>query len=222
MPFQEILELIKKEFILEWRQRYALNGLLLYVSGTVFICYLSFNLKGAQLHPITWNALFWIIILFTAINAISKSFGQERYGRFFYYYSIVSPQGIIISKIVYNALLMMVLATLGLLVYSLVLGNPVADLALYFATILLGSLGFSTTLTLMSGIAAKASNNSNLMAILSFPVIIPMLLIIINISKNAMDGLDRSISSSGIISLLAINLIVCSLSYLLFPYLWRS
>jgi heme exporter protein B len=37
-----------------------------------------------------------------------------------------------------------------------------------------------------------------------------------------MDGLDRGLSSDEIITLLAINAIVLAVSYILFPYLWRS
>jgi heme exporter protein B len=222
MLIKEIQVLIKKEIILEWRQRYALNGMLLYVISTVVVTYMSFNLRGDSLSPITWNAIFWIIMLFTAVNAIAKSFNQERYGRFIYYYTLVSPQGIIISKILYNSLLMMFLALVGIIVYSIVLGNPVNDVGLFIAGLLLGALGFSTTLTLVSGVAVKAGNNSTLMAVLSFPVIIPLILMIIRVSKNAIDGLDRSASSSEIIVLLAVNAIVVTVSYLLFPYLWKS
>jgi heme exporter protein B len=219
---KEILALITKDFILEWRERYAINGLLLYIISTVFICYLSFQLKQNQLSPLTWNTLFWIILLFTSVNAIAKSFMQERAGRLLYYYCIVSPQAVIVAKIIYNALLMMLIALIGFVFYSLVLGNPVQDIILYIFTILLGGIGFSTTLTMVSSIAAKANNNATLMAILSFPIIMPMLLMLIKASKNAMDGLDRSKSIDEILILLAINLIVVSVSYLLFPYLWRS
>jgi heme exporter protein B len=60
------------------------------------------------------------------------------------------------------------------------------------------------------------------MAILSFPVIIPILLMAIRISKNALDGLDWSVSADKLLSLFAINALVAATSYLLFPYLWRS
>jgi heme exporter protein B len=60
------------------------------------------------------------------------------------------------------------------------------------------------------------------MAILSFPVIIPLLILLIKLSKNAMDGLDRASSYNEIAVLLAINLIVITVSLLLFPYLWRD
>ena len=60
------------------------------------------------------------------------------------------------------------------------------------------------------------------MAILSFPVIIPILLMAIRVSKNAIDGLDWSVSLDKIVTLMAINVIVAVTAYILFPYLWRS
>ncbi|MCU0444126.1 MAG: heme exporter protein CcmB [Microscillaceae bacterium] len=222
MILKEIFILFKKEVLLEWRERYALNGLILYIISTVFICYLSFQLRQNQLSPLTWNTLFWIILLFAAVNTIAKSFMQERSGRFLYYYTLVSPEAVILAKIFYNSALMLVVGVLGLGVYSLVMGNPVQDNTLFLLNIILGSIGFSTTLTMVSSIAAKAHNNSTLMAILSFPAIIPMLLMLIRISKNALDGLDWSASYDEMFTLLAINLIVLMVSYLLFPYLWRN
>lgn len=220
--FKEIITLLKKEITLEWRRKYAFNGILLYIISTIFVCYLSFNLQKSQLNPLTWNALFWIILLFTATNAIAKSFIQESEGRQIYYYTLVSPEAIILSKIIYNTLLMWLMSFIGYLIYSTVLGNPVQDKLLFFINILLGGLGFSTTLSMISAIASKSTQGGTLMAVLGFPVIIPLLLLLIKISKNAMDGLALSISYKEITTLLAVNLIVVSVSYLLFPYLWRS
>ncbi len=220
--FQEIISLLKKEIVLEWRRKYAFNGILLYIVSTIFVCYLSFNLQKSQLNPLTWNALFWIILLFTATNAIAKSFMQESEGRQLYYYMLASPEAIILSKIIYNTLLMWLMSLIGYLIYSVVLGNPVQDKLLFFINILLGGLGFATTLSMISAIASKSSQGGTLMAVLGFPVIIPLLLLLIKISKNAMDGLALSVSYKEISTLLAINLIVVSISYLLFPYLWRS
>lgn len=218
----EVKNLIWKEIALEWRQRYALSGVLLYVISTVFVCYLSFNLKRNFLTPIVWNTLLWIILLFTAVNAIAKSFAQEQHGRLLYYYTLSSPQAIIISKIIYNCLLMLLLSGIGFGFYVFVMGNPVADLGLYLGAIALGSVGFASVLTLVAGIASKAENSGTLMAVLSFPIILPMLLMTIKLAKNALDGLDRSVSMDEISTLLAIDAIVIALSYLLFPYLWRS
>lgn len=217
-----IINFIKKEIVLEWRQRYAINGILLYLVSTIFICYLSFNVRANQLNPVTWNALFWIILLFTAINAVAKSFIQEKDGKYLYYYWLTSPQALIVARIIYNALLMLILALMGFAMYALILGNPILDPLFFIVNLVLAAVSFSTALTMISAIAAKANNNQTLMAILGFPVILPMLLMIIKISKNALDGIDRSASYDEMLTLLAINLIVGAVSYLLFPYLWRS
>ncbi len=207
---------------LEWRQKYAISGMLLYVVSTVFVCYLSFSLKRNQLTPIVWNTLFWIIILFTSVNAIAKSFSQERYGRLIYYYSLCSPQSIILSKIIYNCLIMLLLSMTGFGFYAFIMGNPVGDLGQYLLSIILAAIGFASVLTLVAGIATKAENSATLMAVLSFPIILPMLLMTIKLAKNALDGLDWSVSMDEVQTLLAIDAIVITLSYLLFPYLWKS
>lgn len=74
----EIKYLFKKEVTLEWRQKYAFNGLLLFTISTIFIIYLSLSVKNqSSLSAPLWNAIFWIVILFSAINAVAKSFLQE-------------------------------------------------------------------------------------------------------------------------------------------------
>jgi len=215
----QVKYLIKKELLLEWRSKYALNGVLLYVVSTVFVCFLSFVTAA----PITLNALFWIIMLFASINAVSKSFLQESRGRQLYIYTIASPIALVISKTIYNILLMMVLTLIALFFYSLVFRYEPQDFGLYILATILGSLSFSTVFTMVSAIASKAGGNgSMLMAILSFPVIIPVIIVLIKLTKNAIDGLDRSVSMDEIGLLLVINGLVAAVSLLLFPYLWRD
>ena len=216
--FGQVKFLIQKEIILEWRSKYAFNGILLYVVSTIFVCFLSFK----QINPITWNALFWIIMLFASVNAIAKSFIQENKGRQLYYYSIASAKAVILSKIIYNIFLMLLLSIIALVFYTLVFRNPIGDLLFYLLAVLIGSISFATVFTMISGIASKASNSGALMAVLSFPVIIPLLMVLIKFSKNAMDGLDRSVSLNEIGVLAAINLIVLTVSLLVFPYLWKE
>ena len=143
MLINEIRVLVKKEIQMEWRQKYAIHGLLLYLASTIFVCYLSFKAKQQAINPITWNTLFWLIILFMAVNAIGKSFTQESKQRNIFYYSIVSPEAVIYSKIFYNALVMIGISFVGILFYSWVMGNPVGNLPLYLISLLLGSIGFS-------------------------------------------------------------------------------
>jgi heme exporter protein B len=224
--FKQTKYLLQKEILMEWRSKYAFNGVLLYVVSTVFVCYIAFQLspgfKESQGYAITWNVLFWIIMLFAAVNAIAKSFLTESKGRMLYYYSITSARAIILSKTIYNGLLMLILSVLTLIIYLVFFNNTINNPLFYFISVLLGSISFSTVFTMVSAIASKAGNSSGLMAILSFPVIIPVILVLIKLSKNAMDGIDASHNYEHIILLVAINVIVIATSLLLFPYLWRD
>ena len=216
---QQVKTLFLKEFTLEWRNRYALNGMLLYVISTVFVCYLSF--RNVVSVPV-WNALFWIIMLFASLNAVGRSFIQERKGRLLYYYSIASPQAFLLAKMAYNSLLMLVITFLAYAIYAWWIGDLVQDHLMFMVALVLGSTGFALILTLMSAIASKTENNMSLMAILSFPVQLPFLITLIKLSKNAVDGLDPSVSYGLIAVLALIIVIVLTLSYILFPYLWRD
>jgi heme exporter protein B len=217
---KEVKLLLYKEFLLESRQKQSINGIILYLISTVFVCKMCFR---SIPQPAAWNALFWIILLFASLNAVGKSFAQDSRNRFFYLYTLASPQAIIISKILYNMLLMVFLSTIGFAVYTLLLGgNPVLNMPLFIVNALLGSMGFSAVLTTMSAISARTSNSFTLMAILSLPLLLPVLMTIVKISRNAIDGLAPSVSYKYLAVLAGLNVITCVLSYLLFPYLWRD
>jgi heme exporter protein B len=216
----QVKYLIRKELLLEWRSKYAINGVLLYVVSTIFTCYLSFISLNDKL---AWNALFWIIMLFASINGVSKSFLQETKGRQLYSYILASPSAILISKTVYNVLLMLLLTTIALGFYLLVFDTfSPPDLLMYYVAVILGSISFSTVFTMVSAIASKAGNGGMLMAILSFPIIIPVLILLIKLAKNAVDGLPWENSWDDIGMVLVVNVLVVSVSLLLFPYLWRD
>ncbi len=218
----QIGALLRKDLKIELRQKSAINGILLYVVSTVFVCYLAFQMETNAVGNVVWNTVFWIILLFISLNTAAKSFSQEKEERMVYYYSIASPQAIILAKIAYNTFLMLIVYSLAFLSYSLIMGNPVLNTWLFFLNGLVGAIGFSSILTMVAGIASKADNNTTLMAILSFPLMIPMLLMLIRVSKNAMDGIELSASYDELWVLGGMNLAVVMLSFILFPYVWKS
>jgi heme exporter protein B len=215
----EIKHLIAKDIRLELKQRYAINGILLYVVSTVFVSFLSFN-KIVDAH--TWNALFWIIMLFASVNAVSKSFVQENINRQLYYYTLASPQSIILSKILYNFIIMGLLSVLCLVVFIALMGSFITNYPLFITALLLGSFGFASILTMIAAIASRTNNNFALMAILSFPIVLPLLLTLIKVTQSALNMGTWGENIRYVIALLLINGIVIALSYILFPYLWRD
>lgn len=214
--------LLYKEFVLELRRKAVISGIALYLVSLIFICYLTFSLRHNAINEATWSALFWLTILFSVVNTVAKSFIGEKKGIMIYYYTIASPQAIIVSKILYNTILCFVLSLAGYLLFQLFIDNPVQDQLLFLLTLVLTSFGFAGSLTLISGIASKANNSTILMAVLSFPIVIGILLMAIRITKNVLDGIERAASHDELLNLLAINAILTTLAYLLFPYIWRS
>lgn len=216
---QQLLALIKKEFTLEFRQKASLGGVLVYVVATIFISALSFN---KIIEPAIWNALFWIIFLFSAITICGKSFMKESAGAALNNYVIYKPLTFFASKLIYNFIFLLSISLITLFFYSWFVGYLMHNFALFALVLVLACLGFSAILTLMSAIASKADNNYTMMSILSFPVLIPVLILVLRLSKQAIDGLAWSVSTDFLLILISVNAICIVLSMLLFPYLWRA
>lgn len=216
---KQIAQLIQKDLLLEWRQKYAIGGIFLYVCSTVFVVYIA----SSEVEATVWNSLFWIVVLFASVNAIVKSFVQENSNRSLYYYTLLNPLAVILSKMIYNFLLLLLLTGLAYGAFTLFIGNPVVNWNKFLLAIVLGSTGFAIALTFISAIASKANNSATLMAILGFPVIIPILLTVVSLSNQAFqEVLMVDNSGTSINTLIAIDLILLAASLLLFPYLWRD
>jgi heme exporter protein B len=213
-----IYHLIKKEIQLEWRQRTALGTILVYILGSTFLIYLVF--EGTTNNK-TWVALFWVISLFTAINTLSRSFQKEANEQFYYWRNLVKPVSLILAKIIYNSILVTVLSVLIFGVMLLFFNQKIENKSLFLPLIICGSIGYSNLFTLLSAITAR-TNNAVLLAILGFPIILPLLLLIIKLTGLIdFSTTDNDIYLNfGIIILL--DFITLLLSIILFPYLWKD
>ena len=116
--------MVLKDVRLNWRERYAIYSLLLYVICTSYIAYLSFE---GIINERSWIALFWIIVLFAAMNASLQSFKRELNYQALFFYTIARPRAIIIAKIIYNSGLLILLNLVSYIIYSTFLGNPISN-----------------------------------------------------------------------------------------------
>ncbi|HRD58088.1 MAG TPA: heme exporter protein CcmB [Ferruginibacter sp.] len=215
-----IWSLFKKDLLLELRQKHSFYGILLYVASTIFVLYLSMpDSPSADV----WNSLFWVIQLFVCVNTVAKSFLQESRGRMLYFYSICSPVEFILAKLLFNILLMGLMSILSLLLFYTFLSNPVVEGLKFFGIVLLGGASLSLVFTLMSAIAAKAQQNAALMAILGFPVILPMLLLLMKLSKAAFGEVFKEGAVLQLAGLVAgLDVLIIVLAVILFPFLWKD
>jgi len=210
--------LLRKDLLLEWREKNALSAIVLYVLATTFVIYQMFVVT----EPSTWVVLYWVITLFAALNASAKSFIQERSEVHLYYYQLVSPQAMIMSKMVFNVILMTVLSILSTAAFGLLLGFPVKSFQIWLIISSVGSVGLALTFTMISAIAAKARNAGVLMTILGLPLVIPQMLVLVDLSKKALLVLAMKHYTGELMALLSIDVIVIVVALVFFPYLWKD
>jgi len=209
--------MLLKDIKLELRQRYAFNGALLYVVSSAFVCYLVFQ---QYISVQVWNALYWIIMLFSSINMVSKSFLPESRGLFLYQYSLAAPRVIIMARFLHNSFMLFLVSLLGYLFFVFFMGNPVSNVYAFVLMIFLGSIGLSGILTLVSAISARTGNNFTLMAVLSFPLVLPLIMVLIKACALIIEA--GVWPWKEILVVMMLNVLSILLSNILFPYLWKE
>jgi heme exporter protein B len=216
--FLQIWALFKKDLLLEVRQQYSFYGVLLYVASTIFVLYLAMGQPEGDV----WKGLFWMIQLFVCVNAVAKSFLQEGRGRLLYFYSITGAANFILSKLLFNALLMLLMSLLSLGLFILMLGDPMPDAVRFVGISWLGGVSLSLVFTFLAAIAARAQQSAALMAILGFPLVIPQLLLLSKLSNIAFADVLQGGLGWMVVVLVALDVLIVVLSLILFPFLWKD
>ncbi len=152
---------------------------------------------------------------------LQKVFCRESSGRMLYFYSIAGPRGFCTGKTIFNSLLMLVMSVLSLILFTLFFGNPIEKAATFTGIVLLGGWGLSLVFTFLAAIAAKARQNAAIMAILGFPIIIPQLILLMQLSKAAFSA-TLTVPPQNVLLLVALNVMVILLAVILFPFLWKD
>jgi len=213
-----ISEIFLKELVVEFRQKYALGGIFLFSATIVFLVYKVFN----QVSGLEWSIMLWIITLFAGLNAIVKSFVQEKKETYLYYYSLFDPLELITAKLIYNILFLGLLFVSILIFMSLFLGFPVKDPTLFFMGSTLGLTGIAIILTFVSLIANSEQSGSTLMSVLSIPLILPIMMLLLKITAVSLRLISDTSVDQDVWMLAGIDAIMLGTVIVLFPFLWRS
>ncbi len=171
---------------------------------------------------IVWNSVFWILILFVSINAITRSFSSESGDSQMYYYQLLSPIQLLFSKIIYNFFFLFFLYVLAFLSLLFVGGNPIKNTSLFFGVLFLAALSFSFSLSFLSGMISKSKSGMTLLSILSIPTIVPILLLLLKLTADSMQLIQDSSYWKDILLIIGINLLIFALSIFLFPSAWKD
>ena len=120
----------------------------------------------------------------------------------------------------------MFLGFCGLALYAAMTGFPPVRTGLFLATLALGGGAFALVFTMVSAIASEAANAGTLVAILGFPVLVPVIRILTAMSMLSLlppetVGMGMQ-PGQGLLLLAGMDVMILALAMVLFPYLWRN
>jgi heme exporter protein B len=215
---QVIINILKKDLLIEWRQKSAWASMMIYVVSTVFVIYFSF---AGELDDRIWIGIYWIILLFVVVNMTIRSFSEEANRQFYYMRTLAKPAAVMLAKLIYNGLYFLLLSGLTLLILALFLGFSMEMPGRFVLVVGLGAFGLANIFTLLSAITARIENAA-LMAILGFPIVIPLLLISIRLSMRCLDPLMGDGFVGEALTVAVLDVLIIGLGVILFTYLWRD
>lgn len=214
----------RKDVRAELRTRYALNALALFAVSTVVAISLGVGplTRSADL-PLIQAALLWIAILFAAFTGLARAFVQEEEARTAAALRLAAPPpAVYLGKLLFNLLLLLLLDALTGALFVILLRVQIGNFGLFVTLLLAGSLGLVAATTLIAAIIARASVKGALFAVLSFPLLAPLLVVAIKGTALALEGAgwDRGAAPLQVLLAYAVAMFVASL--LLFGSVWEA
>lgn len=216
----------RKDLRSELRTRYALNAVVLFATSTVVAISLGLGpllpSRNADLKLIQ-AALFWIALLFAAFTGLARTFVQEEETRTAAALRLAAPPtAVYLGKLLFNLVLLLILGLLTSILFVVLLRVDIENVGLFMAMLLAGSCGLVAATTLIAAIIAQANAKGALFAVLSFPILVPLLFVSVQGTALALEGAAWSDGLAVLQVLIAYTLTVFVVSLFLFKVVWEA
>lgn len=216
----------RKDLRGELRTRYALNALALFAVSTV----VAISLGLGPIAPrdnrdlkLIQAALLWIALLFAAFTGLARTFVQEEEARTAAALRLAAPPlAVYLGKLLFNLLLLLLLDLLTALLFVVLLRVSVGNPAMLAAMLLAGSLGLVAATTLIAAIISRASVKGALFAVLSFPILVPLLVVAIQGTALALEGREWRFGLAPLQVLVSYTIALFVASLFLFKSVWEA
>lgn len=210
--------LVVKDLTDEFRTRHAFTTMVLFALITLVT--VSFTIGFYPLEVQLHAALIWIIIFFSAMSALGRSFvKEEEAGTMLALKMSASAEVIYTGKLLFNLLLLSVLVVVLLPLYFVLMNPPAgANVLLLVLVCLAGLFSLAGATTLLAAVVARAGSKGSLLPILAFPVLLPVLLTAMRGTGLALAGSAAAALKADFIFLLSYMVIVVTVSLLLISF----
>ena len=208
-----------KDLRLELRSRYALNAILMF--GVTTLAVVSFSLGQAGLPPKLLAALFWIIMFFSAMSGLAHVFiREEESGTALVLKLRAEPDAVYWGKLIFNFTLLAIMTVIITPMFFIFTDAPTGNIGAFMVVLILGVIGLCGATTIIAAIIAKVAVKGALFAVLSFPVLVVLLLLLVGASTKVLDGRGLEDILTEIQGLVAYCVVMITASILLFKFVW--
>ena len=208
----------------EFRTRYAVNAILMFAVTTLIAVSFSigsFRIGDAE-QPFLYAVLLWIILVFSALSGLYRSFvKEEEAGTMDVLKLSARPQSVFLGKLFFNLTLLGALELLIVPLFILLINYKIASPVLFVAMIVSGGLGLGAGTTIVAAMIAQASARGALFSVLSFPLLLPLMITAIKGCERAADGINTAGWPEVRIAV-AYTVIMITISLFLFPMIWEE
>ncbi len=186
----------------------------------------SAALSSASVKSEVKAALFWIVLLFAALSGLARVFvREEEAGTAPLLRLCAPPTAVYAGKWLGNIALVFAVELVSVPLFLVVLPVAQVNFLLLSGVLLTGGIGLSAASTFVAALISQASSGkSSLFFVVAFPILLPLLLIAVQGTVGAFDGLPSHLAKSRVdIEMLAVySLVMTTASFLLFEYVWND
>jgi heme exporter protein B len=218
---RQAFEICRKDFYSEIRTRYAINALIMFV--LVVISIIKFSLGEEKLSGELHAGLLWIIIFFSNSNGLSRVFvSEEERGTSLTLKLSSSSKSVFLGKLVFNTALSFTINLFIVVLFVLITGLRINSIGLFMLVIIAGNIGLSSVLTIIAALISKANSKGTLYPVLSFPLLLPLMLSVINSTWLTIEGAAFEQLAGDFQIIISFIIVVITASYLLFDFIWND
>ncbi len=211
----------RKDIQLEFRTRYVINAILMF--ALTVLTAVSFSIGPLRLRVEIGAALLWIILFFSAMSGLAHIFVREEEQETADTLRLFSrPVNIFLGKWLFNLLLLYSLEIIIVPLYFVFLNVPDPVLSIFIPVLFLGSFALASASTLIGAIISQASARGALFAVLTFPIVLPVMFSGIHGTQLAFARASFLDCLSDLQVLLSFSVVILTGSVLLFEFVWRK
>jgi heme exporter protein B len=213
--------LLAKDLKSEFRTRYALNAIFMFALTTLTV--VSFSFGALNLNPKMTSSLFWLVIFFSSMSGLAQVFVKEEESRTVNLLRLVAdPLTVFLGKFLFNLVLLLLLEVVIVPLFVILMNLSILNLWLFFSILILGSLGLASATTIIAAIVSRARVKGALFAVLSFPILLPLLVAAIDGTWLSLKGDTFSAGWNDLRLLISYLVVMLAASILLFDFVWSE